>query len=111
MPKILKLLIQRGATANIKDPDGNTPLHLAVKTGSLENTQILLEFGGANPDTLNILGYNPLMEAIEEGDKEMVELLLKWMKVETVKRQLTLSGLTAKELALDLGYDDIAELL
>ena len=45
---VLLVLLEEGASLNIADTNGNTPLLLAVKAGNLQMVQILLH-AGANP--------------------------------------------------------------
>jgi hypothetical protein len=52
-----------------------TPLHLAVKGGSPPAVKVLLEFG-ADIDALDEQGMSPLLYACDEGDTEIVRLLL-----------------------------------
>lgn len=39
--KYVKMLIQNGATINIKDEDGNEPLQLAINTGITYDNKII----------------------------------------------------------------------
>lgn len=57
-----------------KDQYGNTALHLAVMTGNLEATRLLLETG-SKVKIRNEQFWTPLHEAISLGNKEMVKIL------------------------------------
>lgn len=59
-----------------KDQYGNTVLHLAVMTGNLEATKLLLE-AGSRVKIRNEQFWTPLHEAISLGNKEMVKILYK----------------------------------
>ena len=45
-PDIYKLLLDRGATLLIQNNVGDTPLHYAVKSGTLQCCELLIEFAG-----------------------------------------------------------------
>jgi len=42
---LCRLLLERGADPNIKDPLGNTPLHLAACTNNIAVVTLLLKAG------------------------------------------------------------------
>ena len=52
--RILKLLIENGASLNIKAYDGSTALHCAVDQDSIEYVHLLLQNGAS----LNVKDYN-----------------------------------------------------
>ena len=58
-----------------KDPDGNTPLLLAVNKGDTTEVRRLIQ-AGADVNTANNAGVTPLMNAGGMGNKEAVELLI-----------------------------------
>jgi len=53
------ILLQHGATANIRNQNGNTPLHEAAKIGSVELIKLLCNFQ-ADPNLANEDGETPL---------------------------------------------------
>ena len=57
------------------DDDGNTPLQMALSIKNSRKVKIHLLSGKCNPNT-NINGYTPLHFACEEGDLELVSLIL-----------------------------------
>lgn len=66
---------------------GNTPLHLAVVAMAMKTSKTLEEDisciselleGGAEPDAVNKAGMTPLQEACSMGNKELVDLLLRY---------------------------------
>lgn len=61
--------------APAKDPDGNTPLILAVNKGDTAEVRRLIE-SGADVNAANNAGVTPLMNAGGTGNKEAVELLI-----------------------------------
>jgi ankyrin repeat protein len=64
------------AAVNAVEPDGTTPLHLAVRAGDVEMAQLLLR-AGANSNAANRYGVTALQLAAVNGDPAMLTLLLK----------------------------------
>jgi glycerophosphodiester phosphodiesterase len=61
---LLDLLIEKGASVDIADDDGETALLLAIRNGFLDGVKILIELGHANVDhSEKINGVTPLMVA------------------------------------------------
>jgi hypothetical protein len=56
---LVALLTYSNADINLPDREGNTPLHIAVKTDNLECAEVLLAFR-ADPNALNRNGATPL---------------------------------------------------
>lgn len=62
--ELLELLIEKGASVDIADDDGETALLLAIRNGFLDGVKILIESGHANVDhSEKINGVTPLMVA------------------------------------------------
>jgi ankyrin repeat protein len=74
--KIVKRFLETGATVNLRDEWGRTPLWWAVDERRFEIAERLLAFG-ANPDLVDEKGSGPLHLAIRRGDGALVELLLR----------------------------------
>lgn len=74
----VKYYLKLGADPNIKNSDGDTPLHVAASRGrGYKDIVELLLNHGANPNVKNDDGATPLYWAAFYGDKDIVELLLK----------------------------------
>ena len=69
-----KLLLKSGASVNIQDEAGYTPLINAVRARNSADVKLLLE-AGANPNAQDRWGETPLRIAIRDGSSEIVELL------------------------------------
>jgi L-ascorbate metabolism protein UlaG (beta-lactamase superfamily) len=74
--EIAKILIDKGAQVDALDPEGSTPLHLAVKKGRTEMARFLLE-RGADPRAEDGRGLSPVDLTGEYGYPEVADILLK----------------------------------
>lgn len=68
-------LLGRGANPNVKDVQGNAPLHIAARLGFVEGANLLLG-QGAQVNLANNSGETPLIVAVQRRDIPMVRLLL-----------------------------------
>lgn len=85
---IVANLIKQGADINMGVKNsGNTPLHMAVVAMAMKTSKTLeddirciseLLERGAEPDVVNNAGMTPLQEACSMGNKEIVDLLLRY---------------------------------
>lgn len=73
--EFLKILLESGFSASMKDRSGSSPLHLAAGKGFLEAASMLISYG-AQPNEKDGDGRTPLHLASRNGHKEIVELLL-----------------------------------
>lgn len=75
----LKLMSLTTTTVNAKDDWGRTPLHNAVRVspGGEEIMELLLRHG-AETEVKGQTGYTPLADAVAQGSRTKVELLLKF---------------------------------
>lgn len=71
----LAFLLARGAKADIRDRDGNTPLIAATQIGFVEAADMLLK-RRAQVDATNGQGETALILAVQQRDLAMVRLLL-----------------------------------
>jgi ankyrin repeat protein len=76
-----KMLVMAGASIDIPDNDGNTPLHLAAYHNRIEIVEFLIAVQlQVNPKSLNTKGENgctALHCASEQGNLEIVKMLVK----------------------------------
>lgn len=74
---VLKLLLDRGFSANTADKNGYTPLHYAASRGYDNIAELLLK-SGANPNATSGGIESPLGVACQNGFAKVVALLLKY---------------------------------
>jgi ankyrin repeat protein len=99
--EIVKLLLNHGAKINAEDFERKTPLVYAREAGNQEIVNLLVQRGGA------LVDYERLaIEAIEKGDKTVVEKLLAQKVVDPKGR-----GARMLHCAARVGNLGIAELL
>jgi ankyrin repeat protein len=67
-------LLDEGATVNVRDAHGQTPLMLAVEQGQLDVVRLLLQ-RGADPNATDDTGRTPLQKAKLQNLKEIETLL------------------------------------
>lgn len=72
--RCVEVLVQCGASVDIKDREGWAPLHAAVCGGHKTCVAFLLK-SGANLRSKNDDGLSPLGVAVQQGNKDMAEFL------------------------------------
>lgn len=92
----LNFLAGKGASLNIKDKQGNTPLMLAVQGGFIDGIESLVR-RKARVDEPNNAGETPLIRAVQRRDLRMIRLLLDGGA--NPDRRDTLAGLSARDYA------------
>jgi ankyrin repeat protein len=70
----MKFLINRGININTFRREGETPRHYAVRMGSREKVELLLE-SGADGTTKDVRGLTPAEVAKEKGRMDLYEIL------------------------------------
>ncbi|CAB0030052.1 unnamed protein product [Trichogramma brassicae] len=80
--RTVKLLLKRGADPNLANAEGETPLHVVCSeriNDAVELAETLIEYGGdrLRIDAVGKLGRTPLHLALNNGNKRLIELLLK----------------------------------
>ncbi|KAI8336814.1 Glycerophosphoryl diester phosphodiesterase family-domain-containing protein [Chlamydoabsidia padenii] len=102
---LLQLLIEKGASVDIADDDGETALLLAIRNGFIDGAKMLIKDGHADVNlSEKINGVTPLMVAAIEGDIDMVQLLLDGGAEKT---KVDANGWAAYEHAIFRGHLDI----
>jgi ankyrin repeat protein len=118
--KIVEYLISRGHKINWRDEQsGATPIHNAIKNGHSKIVKMLMLNGG-EIDTKDFLGKQPLHYAAENGNVDLVDLLLSKGHSKIIAMLLRTgadvtaqdnSGKTALHYAAQKGNLDVVELL
>lgn len=94
----VKLLLKAAADGNRVGRDGMGPLHLAVKADNLEITTVLLESAQVDCNVVDARGHTPLLVAAADGRTRVVNLLLRFDRVDLFCRHEK-SGLDVIEVA------------
>lgn len=72
--EITRLLLEKGASPNVRERGGYTPLHAAAQNGDVEIVRSLI-FGGANVEAVSEKNEKPLDMAQKNGHDEVINLL------------------------------------
>jgi len=72
--RCVEVLVQCGASVDIRDREGWTPLHAAVCGGNKTSVAFLIN-NGANIRSKNDDGLSPLGVAVQQGNKDMADYL------------------------------------
>jgi ankyrin repeat protein/L-ascorbate metabolism protein UlaG (beta-lactamase superfamily) len=74
-PRMMNLLLDKGADPNGRNPDGTTALYVSTYWDSLSCMEALLN-KKANPNLANSAGRTPLFSAVQRGKLAQMDLLL-----------------------------------
>ncbi len=80
----LTIVLDAGASVNARTPEGDTPLHIAVRTGRAD-VMALLTQRGADVTLANKEGMTPLDLAMQYGQQPLVDQLQKALKEQQQK--------------------------
>jgi ankyrin repeat protein len=72
--RVLKAMLDRGVSPNLRDRNGRTLLMMAAENGHRETVKLLLE-RGADPKTRSALGDTALDAARRSGDAEILRMI------------------------------------
>ncbi|KAI9024269.1 Glycerophosphoryl diester phosphodiesterase family-domain-containing protein [Phycomyces nitens] len=105
--KLLELLIERGASVDMADEDGETALLIAIRNQFIEGVKALIEQGHASVNHADkINGWTPLIVAAIEGQDDITEMLL---DAGADKSASDLNGWRAYEHAMFRGHMSIGK--
>lgn len=106
--ELLKLLIDKNASVDLADEDGETPLLFAIRSHFLDGVKVLIYDGHVDINLAEkVNGWTPLMIAAIEGFKDTVEALL---EANADKDVIDQNGWSASEHAVFRGNLDIGRL-
>jgi len=111
--RLVRMMVRAGADLDRLTRFGGVGLHPAAEKGYVELVRELLETTDVNVNHTNWVGWTPLLEAVILRDggpvqQEIVKLLLEHGANPNMTDKY---GKTPRELALELGFGEIAELL
>ena len=99
--ELLEECLANKVAINAQDKTGNTPLHWAAKTGSVDCLNRLIRFKNLDVNARNKLGETALHQAASKGRADCIEMLFD-QKIHTVQADLENSdGKTALQLCHD----------
>ncbi|CAO3590005.1 unnamed protein product [Absidia cylindrospora] len=102
---LLDLLIEKGASVDIADDDGETALLLAIRNGFIDGVKLIIESGHADVNhSEKVNGATPLIVAAIEGNADIVQLLLDGG---ADKKKVDVNGWAAYEHAIFRGHLNI----
>ncbi|XP_064237951.1 cyclin-dependent kinase 4 inhibitor D isoform X1 [Aotus nancymaae] len=99
-------LLKQGASPNVQDTFGTSPVHDAARTGFLDTLKVLVEHG-ADVNAPDGTGALPIHLAVQEGHTAVVNFLA----AESDLHRRDARGLTPLELALQRGAQDLVDIL
>ena len=83
---IIETLLAADADVNVKDIDGHTALIESIKSGCIDNVQLLID-NGADTSFTDRYNQTPLFIATDRGEESIVRLLLELGSQEQQKQQ------------------------
>jgi ankyrin repeat protein len=95
------------AVTDIRDLNGNIPLHYAIKFKNITAVELLIKFK-SNSYTIDMDGYNALHLAVRSGSLPIVKHIVNDMTNIDTK---TSNGETSLHIAINYQYSSIAQLL
>jgi len=102
----VRTLLSVGTNASEVDDLCETPLHKAARAGHVDTVRALAS--ACNVNALSGMGMTALHWASMSGNQEVVEALLEFGADPTIPSPAA-DGLTAKELASMMDYDEVVE--
>ncbi|MCP4132911.1 MAG: hypothetical protein GY754_18245 [bacterium] len=111
MVNLVDLYFREGADVSYRNNEKNTPIHMACLSGSIESVKALI-LKGARLNETNDYSVTPLMYAAMQGHKDLVMILVENGADKSIKgTKFNYRDKTAAQLAHEMGYSDIYNLL
>jgi ankyrin repeat protein len=109
-PKIVKMLLDRGADPNHRDSHGQTALVLAVEASRFESMRVLLSLPITNPLVQGSTGITAVGLAARDGQVDMVRFFIERPDIDPDTRHAA-SGQTLLSIAASRGEGAVVKLL
>jgi L-ascorbate metabolism protein UlaG (beta-lactamase superfamily) len=106
LTNLVQTLIEEGAEVNVTNDRGQTPLHKAVQTGSMELVQMLIQ-NSARVNVSDQTGRTPLHMAQDWGDESLIRMLTQNGAVATPRKAIHIESgkmVNANRNALEITY-------
>ncbi|KKP35931.1 MAG: hypothetical protein UR26_C0002G0233 [candidate division TM6 bacterium GW2011_GWF2_32_72] len=97
--------LSQGGLLNIKDRHDRTPMIIAARNNDVAMLELFYEFAPNCLDCEN--GWTPLMAAVSQNSVEVVSFLVE----KDVNKNSSYNGISAFELALNYGLEEVVEIL
>ena len=106
---VIRYLLEHGVCVNVKDGNGDTPLHhAAYDSQSMDIVKLLLQYG-ADPSVLDLQGHTPWDLASFSANTEIVNLLEEYSQThESIKDSITSESLSK---AIEMGSISLVKFL
>jgi ankyrin repeat protein len=102
--------LNKGADVNQRNPLGETALFLAVDKGAEKIVELLLADKKTDVNLSDPYGNTPLIQAVSDGRGNIVKMLLA-AGVDVNVKDKVLGGVTALQVAVSAGNEDMVKLL
>ncbi|XP_044579759.1 uncharacterized protein LOC123261929 [Cotesia glomerata] len=104
----IKFILDQKVNVDVKDFDGQSPLHVAAEHGRTDVVKIFVAKKILTPDLVNNYGDTPLHIAAQRGHREIVEILL---QNNSNAKILNYSGYMPLHCAALNGHKDVVDVL
>ncbi|XP_043279723.1 ankyrin repeat domain-containing protein 27-like [Venturia canescens] len=102
--EMVEILLDAGASINLKTINGRTPLHLASSRGWIKIVKLLLNCGNCDINAIDVLGDTSLHLVARSGNVRIVQLLIRYGASTNIRNS---RGITPLEEVEKISSSDI----